>query len=173
MKFPVLPLCAALTFLPAAQAAAPATAGDTARCEVWARELSFAQAVADHDADAFAAHLHPSAVFGVTRERPLRGAGEILAGWQGIIDGSALRLRWYPDRVHAGGDGRIVSSSGPALYQDPAGGSHRLGRFNSVWQLGGDGVWRVVFDDGIDPKPADDAQVQAFHAGRSTRCPPG
>jgi hypothetical protein len=60
----------------------------------------------------------------------------------------------------------------PALYQDVATGQYRLARFNSVWQRGEDGVWRVVFDDGLAPRPAEAGHVEAFHAGRVTGCPP-
>lgn len=163
---------ALLVLAPTAQAVAPPTPADVARCEVWARELSFAQSVADHDAAAFAAHLHPLAVFGVTRPNPQRGEREILDAWAGLIVGRETRLWWYPEHVHAGGDASIVSSSGPALYQDVASGQHRLGRFSSVWQRGEDGTWRVVFDDGLAPRPVEAAQVEAFHAGRVTACPP-
>jgi ketosteroid isomerase-like protein len=162
-----------LTSAAAADAILPATPGQGARCEVWARELSFAQSVADHDATAFAAHLHPSAVFGVGRPNPQRGEREILDAWAGLIAGLQTRLWWYPDYVHGGGDGGIVASSGPALYQDVASGQYRLGRFSSVWQRGEDGVWRVVFDDGLSPKPADAGQVEAFHRGRASGCPAG
>ncbi|WP_372012962.1 DUF4440 domain-containing protein [Pseudoxanthomonas sp. 10H] len=171
-------LLALFTSTSVAPAAAPARpdgdggAAATARCEVWARELSFAQSVADHDAAAFAAHLHPAAVFGVSRPNPQRGQAEILAAWDGLIAGVQTRLWWYPDHVHAGGDGSVVASSGPALYQDVASGQYRLGRFSSVWQRGGDGTWRVVFDDGLAPKPADAAQAEAFHRGRAQACPP-
>ena len=113
---------ALLVLAPTAQAVAPPTPADVARCEVWARELSFAQSVADHDAAAFAAHLHPLAVFGVTRPNPQRGEREILDAWAGLIAGRETRLWWYPEHVHAGGDASIVSSSGPALYQDLASG---------------------------------------------------
>ena len=34
------------------------------RCEVWQREISFARSVADHDAVAFAGHLHPHVSLG-------------------------------------------------------------------------------------------------------------
>lgn len=155
----------------AAHAITPAAPDQVARCQVWARELSFAQSVADHDASAFAAHLHPSAVFGVSRPNPQRGDREIVDAWAGLIAGQQTRLWWYPDYVHAGGDGSIVASSGPALYQDVASGQYRLGRFSSVWQRGEDKVWRVVFDDGLSPKPADTGQVEAFHRGRMVDCP--
>jgi ketosteroid isomerase-like protein len=166
-------LAALASLLPATHAIPPSSPADVARCEVWARELSFAQSVADHDASAFAAHLHPSAVFGVGRPDPQRGDRAILDAWAGLIAGHGTHLWWYPQHVHAGGDAGIVSSSGPALYQDVASGQYRLGRFSSVWQRGDDGVWRVVFDDGLEPKPADAAQVEAFHEGRVTACPSG
>lgn len=150
--------------------AAPAQMQHQAECAVWQRELSFARSVADHDAAAFAEHLHPQAVFGVSG-KPTRGREAIIREWAGLIDGSALILRWYPAVVTLGGDGRTAYSSGPALYEDPKTGAARLGRFGSVWQRGDDGVWRVLFDDGITPQPADDAAVQRFHDGYRAACP--
>ena len=150
--------------------AAPAQTQHQAECAVWQRELSFARAVADHDAAAFAEHLHPRAVFGVSG-KPTRGREAITREWAGLIDGSALILRWYPAVVTLGGDGRTAYSSGPALYEDPKTGAARLGRFGSVWQRGDDGVWRVLFDDGITPQPADAAAVGRFHDGYRAACP--
>lgn len=149
-----------------AHASTPAV---SARCEVWQRETSFAQSVANRDAIAFAEHLHPQTAFGVSRT-PTVGRDAVVREWQGIIDGSALVLEWYPDVVTVGGDGNIAYSSGPSLYTDPKTGSVRQGRFGSVWQRGDDGVWRVIFDDGIRPVPADAAAVQAFREGRAVAC---
>jgi ketosteroid isomerase-like protein len=153
----------------AAEAPPSAPAADTARCQVWQRELSFAKSVADHDASAFAEHLHPQAAFGVERQ-PSIGREKIAEEWRGIIDGSAIKLEWYPDRVTVGGDGRTAFSTGPALYQDPATGKFRHGRFRSVWQQEADGAWRVIFDDGNRPEAADEAAVQAFRAGSGNAC---
>lgn len=141
-----------------------------ARCAVWARELGFAQSVVDHDAQAFAGFVHADAVFGVGGQ-PTRGRDAIAAQWAGLVAGTRLELRWYPDTVSVGGDGRTAYSSGPALYRSVKDGSTRLGRFGSVWQLDRDGQWRVIFDDGITPVAADAAAVQAFEAGRRTACP--
>lgn len=145
--------------------------GRGGRCAVWARELAFARSVAAHDAKAFAEFLHADAVFGVG-EQPLRGREAITQGWTGLIDGTALELRWYPETVSVGGDGRTAYSSGPALYRSRKDGSYRLGRFGSVWQIDRDGQWRVIFDDGITPVPVDDAGVTVFEAGRQEACPP-
>jgi ketosteroid isomerase-like protein len=145
-----------------------------AECEVWARELSFAQSVADHDAAAFAEHLHPDAAFGVERAVPTRGRGAIATQWAGLIDGKALALRWYPTRTTIGGVANIAASSGPALYEDltPDTKQHySMSRFHSVWHKGDDGVWRVLFDDGTSPQPVTEAEAEGFKAARQTACP--
>lgn len=150
-------------------AAEAAPTADSARCQVWQRELGFARSVADHDSRAFAEHLHPQVAFGVERQATV-GRDRIVADWQGIIDGTALKLEWYPDTVTVGGDGRTAFSTGPALYQNPKTGAFRHGRFRTIWQVGEDGVWRVIFDDGNRPEPADAAAVQAFRDGSGKAC---
>ena len=155
----------------AQQPAAPGPRLSAAECEVWARELGFAQSVAGHDAAAFREHLHEDVVFGAQSPEPQRGRDAVLAAWAGILDGSAVVLRWYPTRVVLDGSGELAYSSGPALYEDPKTGVMRLGRFGSVWQRGDDGIWRVLFDDGIPPQPADAAAVQRFRDGEGDACP--
>lgn len=159
-----------------AQTPAPPTPTlSAAECEVWARETSFAQSVAQHDAAAFAEHLHPGAVFGAKEPQPNRGRDAIAQRWAGLIEGKKLKLQWYPAMVAIGGEGDIAYSSGPALYEavdpkvDPR---YRIGGFQSVWHKGADGVWRVLFDDGIAPQVATEAEVAAFNAGRKS-CPRG
>lgn len=155
-----------------ASGAEVASSPDSPRCQVWQRELGFARSVADHDPVAFAGFLAANAAFGVSRE-PILGREAVVKAWQGIIDGSALKLEWYPAVVTIGGDGRTAYSSGPALYQDPKTGAYRHGRYGSVWQREQDGEWRLVFDDGIRPEPADAVAVKAFREGRGRECPPG
>lgn len=143
-------------------------------CAVWARELGFARAVAEHDAAAFAAYLHPQAAFGAGRPQPTRGREAIAAEWAGLIAGKRLRLRWYPQRVTVAGTGGTAWSTGPALYQrlDPgAQPRYLIGQYQSVWQRGADGVWRIVFDDGAAPRPATEAEAMAFERGRREDCP--
>jgi ketosteroid isomerase-like protein len=167
LRFSLL-LCAVMAAPPSL--AAQSAESNDGRCAVWARELGFAQSVADHDAEAFAEHLHPNAVFGVG-SKPTRGRDAITREWTGIIDGSAVKLEWYPAIVTVGGDGATAYSSGPALFEDPKTGATSLSRFGSVWQRGTDGVWRVTFDDGTRPAPADATAVRAFREGRRTECP--
>lgn len=162
---------------PPAAAPPPAPALSAAECEVWARELAFAQSVADHDAEAFADLVHPQAAFGVKGPRPTRGREAIVQEWSGLISGQPVQLQWYPTMVAiAAGDPTIASSSGPALYRgtDPQGKPFQaLGGFQSIWKRAEDGTWRVLFDDGIRPAAADEAQVATFLAGRQPSCPRG
>ena len=140
---------------------------------MWAREMSFADSIEKHDAKAFAEHVHPGAVFSAKRPTPLRGRDAIIQRWATLIDGTAVKLWWYPTAVAIGGESDVAYSRGPALYEsvdpkDPQ--KHSIGGFQSVWHKDADGTWRVLFDDGIEPKPANEADVVAFHAGRKA-CP--
>ena len=147
-----------------------------AECEVWARELSFTRSVADHDAAAFASHLDQDAVFGASLAQPTRGRDAIARQWAPVVEGKRVKLSWYPTRTTIGSVPDVAWSSGPALFENPDPKTpqrYRMGGFHSVWHRGADGVWRVMFDDGIEPVPATDEQVAAFHAGRQTTCPQG
>ena len=156
-----------------AKPAPPAPTFSAGECAVWQRELAFADSVEHHDASAFATFVHPGAVFAAKRPVPLRGKEAILQRWAKLIDGTAVKLWWYPTAVAIGGEGDIALSSGPALYEsnDPKDPDRwSIGGFQSVWHKGADGTWRVLFDDGIEPKPATEADVAAFRAGRKA-CP--
>lgn len=142
-------------------------------CGVWAREMSFARSVADHDGAAFARHLAPDAVFAVGTPRPTRGAAAIARAWEPIVRGDALRLEWYPARTTVSGD--LAWSTGPALLERLDGREPRyaVSEFQSVWRRGSDGRWLVLFDGGTTPRPADAAAAAAFRAGRPSACPGG
>jgi ketosteroid isomerase-like protein len=147
----------------------PPPALSAPECEVWMREMSFARAVADHDAAAFAEHLDEQAAFGASRREPQRGRTVIAREWTDIVSGKEGQLEWYPTRVTIAGRSDIAWSSGPTLFEDPTPGAAQrwhIGAFRSVWARGADGVWRVLFDDGAPARPATDEQVAAFRAGR-------
>lgn len=167
----------ALALSPLAQAQSSTTPKlSVSECEVWARELAFAHSVATHDAVAFAGIIAEGAVFGAKRPNPLRGRDAVVAAWSGLVAGKELRLSWYPAMVAIGGEADIAYSSGPALYEDLAPDSKQrflIGAFQSIWHRDADGSWRVLFDDGIEPKPASEAEVAAFRAGRREACPRG
>ena len=140
-------------------------------CAVWQRELSFARSVAAHDAAAFAGHVGENAAFGASTPEPIRGREAIVKRWTGLIEGKRVVLRWYPTRVTmAPGVADTAWSSGPSLFEvlDPEAKDHYLlGAFHSVWHKDADGVWRVLFDDGVEPRPASAIDVTAFESGRA------
>ena len=155
---------------------APAPALSAVECAVWDREMGFARSVADHDAAAFADHVGEQAAFGTSGPKPIHGRAEIVRQWRGIIEGKRVRLEWYPARTTANGAGDLAWSTGPALTEvlDPAAKQRfHLGHFRSVWRKDADGAWRVVFDDGDDPRPATAEEAAAFRAARPTACPRG
>lgn len=154
----------------------PAALMSPAECEVWARELGFARSVVEHDAAAFAGHVDEHAVFGAGSPVPTRGRETIVRDWARIIAGDGMRLSWYPTRVTISDAADVAWSSGPALFEHLAPDApprYSIGAFDSLWRRGADGEWRVLYDDGVPPRPASDAQVAAFHAGRHEICPQG
>jgi ketosteroid isomerase-like protein len=153
----------------AAMAAPPSQTAE--ECAVWQRETSFAGSVAAHDAKAFAGHVAANAVFGASTPEPTRGREAIVKRWAGLIEGKRVLLRWYPTQVIiAPGVADTAWSSGPSLLEvlDPkAKDRYLLGAFHSVWHKDPDGVWRVLFDDGVEPRPVRAAEVAAFESGRA------
>lgn len=165
--------CFVLWMLVPAAAAREGTAMSPEECRVFERELSFADAVARHDASAFAEHLHGDAAFGVSRASPTRGREAITRKWADIVSGRAGRLEWYPTRATIAGQPDVAWSSGPSLFEThgPDGRvEYALGTFQSVWARGADGVWRVLFDDGTAPRAASAAEAAAFRAARPASC---
>ena len=169
--FAILLVCS-----PGAFAATPSSGSDKAACEVWQRELSFAQSVEQHDSTAFAGFLQADAIFDANTAKPVRGHDAIRKNWAAIIAGKSVHLGWYPQHVVVTDDGRLANSSGAYLFEDPAPNAkprYTIGKFSTVWRRGRDGQWRVAFDGGDEGKPASDAETAAFHAGRQTGCPAG
>lgn len=168
-------VCAALLMAPAFSGLAEPSrqpAKGSMECQVWLRELSFARSFADRDVDAFAKHLHPHAVFGLSLPVPTRGPEAIVAEWTPLIEGDDLRLFWYPTHVNFAQGTQLATSSGPVLTERPNAKGNRwmVSRYSTVWERGADGVWRVLFDDGTAPRSATDEDIAKFHAERQATC---
>jgi ketosteroid isomerase-like protein len=178
-------MTAAVALLLPLRAAAQASASETAasaparpvhsaaECVVWRRELSFARSVEAHDAKAFAAHLHPGAVFNAGSRRPLRGADSVAKAWAGIVEGKEFVLRWRPGIVHIGGDPGIALSRGPFFSDNPSAEAkdrYRVGFFHSIWVRDAAGEWRILFDgpDGVPQPVASADEGRAFIAAQSS-----
>jgi ketosteroid isomerase-like protein len=148
-----------------------------AECVVWERERSFAQTVEAHDPVAFAEHIREDAVFEAGTLAPTRGRAAILDSWKDTIAGKGQLLRWYPDIVTIGGNPDIALSHGVFWLQDDSPGAKqrfRTGSFNTIWQKGADGVWKVLFDWGGAPPVAVTAEEFArLKAALPAMCPRG
>lgn len=116
-----------------------------AASEVEAREIAFAQTMADRDFKAFFDFVSPEAVF-FNGNEPLRGHDAISGAWAPYFEGETAPFSWSPDLIEALPSGRLALSSGPVR----AASGEIIGRFNSVWRKDDDGQWRVVFDKGSD-----------------------
>ncbi len=111
--------------------------------EVQAREIAFAKTMADRDLDAFRTFISPEAIF-FNGNEPLRGRDTVVQRWSRFFEGADAPFSWRPDLVEVLKSGRLALSSGPVFGAS----GEETGRFNSIWRLGEDGEWRVVFDKG-------------------------
>lgn len=111
--------------------------------DVRAREIAFAQTMADRDFEAFFEFISPEAIF-FNGPEPLRGHDAIGSIWGRFFEGGVAPFSWTPDTVQVLDSGNLALSSGPVTAADGS----PAGRFNSVWRKDPDGIWRVVFDKG-------------------------
>jgi ketosteroid isomerase-like protein len=109
-------------------------------------ETAFAKTMADRDHAAFTSFLADEAVF-FGGPSPARGAKAVAERWKAFYQAPKAPFSWAPDTVEVLESGTLALSSGPVL--DPEG--KRVGTFNSVWRLQGDGKWKIVFDKGCPP----------------------
>jgi ketosteroid isomerase-like protein len=110
---------------------------------VESREIAFAKTMADRDLAGFLSFVADEAIF-FNGNEPLRGRADIERAWAPFFEGPTAPFSWHPDLVQVLESGDLALTSGPVL--DPSGA--QVGRFNSIWRRGADGVWRVVFDKG-------------------------
>jgi len=158
-----------------APAATPAPPMTDDECAVWNREVSFAASVENHDAQAFAEHLHPGAVFLGGANKPRRGSEAIATAWTDIVKGSEGVLHWHPDTVVIGGNPNVALSRGPWWIADTskdAKAPYVMGNYISTWVRGDDGVWHVLFDGGggNQPVPASAEDIAKLQASFAATC---
>ena len=111
--------------------------------EVEAREIAFAQTMADRDLQAFLTFVSPEAIF-FNGNEPLRGRDAVAEAWAPFFKDAAAPFSWLPDVVEVLDSGHLALSSGPVYGAT----GEEVGRFNSIWRQEADGQWRVVFDKG-------------------------
>lgn len=136
----------ALLALPSAcvdyRAPRPAKSPAALQSEVRAAELAFAKTMANRDFSAFQIYVSNEAVI-YSGEKAWVGKAAVAESWRGFFSGPAP-FSWEPDHVQVLASGDLALSTGPV--RSPEG--KITGRFNSIWRLESDGVWRVVFDRG-------------------------
>lgn len=147
-----------------------ATVEDQVRCA----ELAFSRSAEIRDTGSFESFLEEDARF--TGATVLRGREQVLQGWAPYLAPGGPGIRWAPDSVEVLASGELALSQGPyeIRIQDPAGEVQRLvGRFFSVWRRQGDGSWKIVFDGGTPPSPADGDPFATLDYDPSTICQTG
>ena len=140
---------AATVLLLGAVFAIPAVADpESAREQVWAAEIAFAQTMRERNLEAFGNFIADEAVFfaGTT---VLRGRSKVIEGWAQYFNGPEAPFSWEPDQVEVLESGSLALSTGPV--RDPTG--KVVARFNSVWRLESPNGWKVVFDKGSPASP--------------------
>jgi ketosteroid isomerase-like protein len=157
----------------AVSAAEPAMSAT--ECQVWERERTFAQSVANHDKKAFAEHVHEDAVFAAATEHIQRGRDTIVAQWTDIIEGKKLSLEWRPQYVSIAADSNVAMSRGPYVFSgkdDKGVGKFAIGTFTSVWvRKDAASPWLVALDGGgAPPKEVPEEEARKHLASAPTRC---
>lgn len=160
----VLVLCFALAGW---NAQAQADLTDQVRCA----EVSFSRAAEGRDARSFRAHLDPDARF--VGDKVFRGPDTITEAWTPYFQADGPRIAWRPRFVEVLETGDLALTRGPYRLES-AGPDGELivqwGTFNSVWRLGQDGRWRVVFDAGGPPAETPPADAEALFGSALGDC---
>jgi ketosteroid isomerase-like protein len=136
-----------------------AQAVDDVRCS----EIGFSLAAEQRDVDRFATFIDPDARFVGTSVR--RGIEAIVGDWAAFFEPGGPSIKWRPQFVEVLEEGRLALTRGPYRVAELAENGaivERWGTFNSVWRLGNDGKWRVVFDAGTPPGDAPPERVRAL-----------
>jgi ketosteroid isomerase-like protein len=144
-----------------------------ARHDVMCREIGFSKSVEIRDAELFRSFIDTDARF--IAASVTKGIEAIVARWSVFFAKEGPSIVWRPQFIEVLEDGKLALSRGPykMLATDEDGNvSEYWGTFNSVWRLGEDGQWRVVFDAGNDSaEPPPDA-IRAL-LDEADDCEPG
>ena len=114
-------------------------------------ERAFAATMADRDFDAFTSFLSDEAIF-FAGEKPLNGKQQIATAWEPFFQDPVAPFSWEPRTVVVLDSGTLALSSGPVF--DP--GGKQVATFNSIWRLGADARWQIIFDKGNDVCKSED-----------------
>ena len=128
-----------------------AARGDPA-ADVRCAEIRFSLAAESRDAARFRSMIDADARF--TGNEVLRGPDAVVEAWRPFFQPDGPRIKWRPQVVEVLDTGDLALTRGPYRLESRGQDGEvtvRWGTFNSVWRLGPDGQWRVVFDTGGPP----------------------
>lgn len=151
-----LPMTALCIFVASSTLADPV---DAVRC----REIAFSKSAETRDIAAFKSFIDEDARF--VSNSVLHGALAVAEAWSAFFAAGGPSIKWRPQIVQVLEDGELALTRGPyRVVSVNADGDtlERWGTFNSVWRIGADGEWRVVFDAGSPAASAPDEETKSF-----------
>ena len=149
------------------------SAGADPAADVRCAEIRFSLSAEARDAARFRSFIDPDARF--TGNEVLRGPDAVVAAWDPFFRPDGPRIKWRPQVVEVLAAGNLALTRGPYRLEStgPDGKQNvRWGTFNSVWRLGTDGEWRVVFDTGGPPIDAPTDESRALIEADTSDCSP-
>jgi len=140
----------------------PLAASSDPAAEVRCAEIGFSLSAETRDAARFRSFIDPDARF--TSNEVLRGPDAVVAAWGPFFQPDGPRIKWRPQVVEVLDTGDLALTRGPYRLESTGTDGKltvRWGTFNSVWRLGSDQQWRVVFDTGGPPidTPTDESRA--------------
>lgn len=127
------------------------------------REIGFSKSVEAQDAALFRSFIDPDARF--VGNSVSKGIDAIAERWSVFLSTGGPAIKWRPQFVEVLEDGKLALTRGPyrmIATDDDGNMLEYWGTFNSVWRLGTDNEWRVVFDAGSESDTAPTEAVQAL-----------
>ena len=149
----------------------PAVAMSDPAQQVRCAEIRFSLSAEARDAETFRSLIDADARF--TGSEVLRGPDEIVAAWDPFFRPEGPRLKWRPAIVEVLESADLALTRGPYRLEtrgDDGQAVVRWGTFNSVWRLGQDGQWRVVFDTGGPPIDTPTEESRALLEADTSDC---
>ena len=131
--------------------------------DVRCREVGFSKSVESLDHELFASFIDPDARF--IGGKVDRGRENIAEAWKVFFAADSPSIKWRPQFIEVLESANLALSRGPYRMQtkdDDGNEIERWGTFNSIWRLGADGQWRVVFDAGSPAASEPDEQTKAL-----------
>jgi len=129
--------------------------------DVRCAEIAFSLALQQKDQEAFASMIDEDGRFIGNGFKVTRGRNNIADSWSSLFSADAPDMLWRPQVVSVLESGDLALSRGPYRVRGTlkSGESYEdWGIYNSIWRLGDDGKWTVVFDAGFPAtEPLSDA----------------